>query len=73
MRINLYQFNKVVKSTARIEGDGRPLDVEIKDECSITEPIFYFSFEPTDYNYIYVGSWERWYLHRSWSHSLPPV
>ena len=62
MRINLYQFNKVVKSTARVEGDGKPLDVEIKDECSITEPIFYFSFEPTDYNYIYVGSWERWYF-----------
>ena len=62
MKIRLYSFDKVVKSTGIVLSAYTEVDVQLKDSCSLEAPEFIFSFDPAAYNYIYVPTWNRYYF-----------
>lgn len=62
MEIVLYTMNKRNKSSARPSGEGVDLDLQLKDECNLEHPEFIFTLNPTEYNYCYIPSWNRYYF-----------
>lgn len=64
MNVRLYKtFRKRVKST--LIPSNHPytnMDIQLKDRCSVEYPVFIFSFDPFEINYIYVEKWERYYF-----------
>lgn len=70
MQINLYQNNKRTKSTALISATPLVLDAQIKDNCSVENPILLLQFEPTKYNYVFIPDWDRYYFISGWQYSV---
>ena len=62
MEVVLYQLSKRNKSSLRPSGEGLHLNLQLKDECFLEHPEFVFDFEPTNYNYCYIPSWNRYYF-----------
>lgn len=62
MQVILYTINKRNKSSARPSGEGVDLDLQLKDECNLEHPEFIFTLNPTQYNYCYIPSWNRYYF-----------
>lgn len=62
MEVVLYTMNKRNKSSARPSGEGLVLNLQLKDECDLEHPEFVFDFEPTNYNYCYIPTWNRYYF-----------
>lgn len=58
MQITLYNFSKRVNSTKQ-PTQGTIKNVNLKSECSIYNPIFTFSNNETNFNYI--KAWDRFY------------
>ena len=70
MQINLYQNSKRTKSTAVISATPYSLDAQIKDNCSVENPILLLQFDPTEYNYVYIPDWDRYYFISGWQYSV---
>ena len=62
MEVVLYQLSKRNKSSLRPSGEGLALNLQLKDECDLEHPEFVFDFEPTNYNYCYIPTWNRYYF-----------
>lgn len=66
MQIKIGSFSKRHNSTKQpASAWGTTLsDVELKEDCSMEEPVFRIGFSNWDtaYNYIYVPSWDRYYF-----------
>lgn len=70
MQINLYQNPKITKSTALISATPLVLDAQIKDKCSVENPILLLQFEPAQYNYVFIPDWDRYYFISGWQYSV---
>lgn len=68
MEIRLYSFSKRNKSTLITAGSGYTLDAQIKDNCSVENPILILQFDPTSYNYVYIPQWDRYYFISGWKY-----
>ena len=69
MQINLYAYSKRNKSTSIISSAAlRTLDAQIKDRCTVENPILILDFEPVVYNYVYIPSWDRYYFISGWQY-----
>ena len=72
MEVNLYSFSKRNKSTkqALITDIKKTVDCQLKDKCTVENPILIFNFEPVGYNYVYIGKWNRYYFISGWQYSV---
>lgn len=68
MKIYLYSYSKKNKSTRIVTATPAEVDVEIKDNCTVENPLLLFDFEPTSYNYCYIPVWDRYYFIASWKY-----
>ena len=68
MNIKLYSLSKRNKSTIVVSSSGTDVNVDIKDNCSVENPILLFDFEPTSYNYVYIPVWDRYYFISNWQY-----
>ena len=73
IQVILYQISKDKNSTMRPIGTGNPYMVELKDACSVTDPVLIFDFGPTDYpsgfNYLVIPVFEnRCYWVENWQY-----
>lgn len=69
----LYQMDKDKNSTRRPSGPGNPYTVELKDQCSVVDPVLVFNFGQTDYpsgfNYVCIPIFEnRCYWITNWQY-----
>lgn len=55
-------FTKREDETLQPAGTGTPLNVELKEPCSILRPSFILSTSISGLNYIYVSDWGRYYF-----------
>lgn len=62
MEVVLFQLSKRNKSSLRPSGEGLVLNLQLKDECDLEHPEFVLYFEPTNYNYCYIPTWNRYYF-----------
>lgn len=74
IQVILYQIRKDKNSTLRPSGTGNPYMVELKDSCSVTDPVLAFDFGPYDYpsgfNYLCIPIFEnRCYWITNWQYS----
>ena len=74
IQVILYQIRKDKNSTMRPSGTGNPYMVELKDSCSVTDPVLAFNFGPNDYpsgfNYLNIPIFEnRCYWITNWQYS----
>lgn len=71
----LWQFSKKENSTKRpSDSDATMVDCETNNDFDLLHPVFVFSFRggssnPTQYNYCYVGTFERYYWIAGWTFS----
>lgn len=73
IQVILYQIRKDKNSTARPTGTGNPYTVELKDQCSVTDPVLLFNFGQTEYpsgfNYLCIPVFEnRCYWIENWQY-----
>ena len=68
MKIYLYSYSKKNKSTRIVTATPAEVDVQIKDNCTVENPLLLFDFEPTAYNYCYIPVWDRYYFIASWKY-----
>lgn len=68
MQINLYRYSKKNKSTRLVSATPTTVDAQIKDNCTVENPLLLFDFEPTSYNYCYIPVWDRYYFIASWKY-----
>lgn len=64
MIVRFYQFSKRHKST-KIPGQTTPhieREVKWKEDTKVTSPTILVSFEPINYNYVYIPKWNRYYF-----------
>lgn len=62
MRVRFYQLSKRNKSTKRPDNSYKEVDVQLKENTSITSPVFLLqTFAPVFYNYVYIPEWRRYY------------
>lgn len=63
MIVRFYQFSKRHKST-KIPGQTPYIEREVKwkEDTKVTSPTILVSFEPIDYNYVYIPKWNRYYF-----------
>ena len=53
MRVRFYQLSKRNKSTKRPDNSYKEVDVQLKENTSITSPVFLLqTFAPVFYNYV---------------------
>lgn len=69
----LYQMDKDKNSTKRPSGPGNPYTVELKDQCSVVDPVLVFNFGQQDYpsgfNYVCIPIFEnRCYWITNWQY-----
>ena len=62
MKIYMYSYSKKNKSTRLVTATPAEVDVQIKDNCTVENPLLLFDFEPTSYNYCYIPVWDRYYF-----------
>lgn len=69
MDIALYSFSKMNKSTKVITSQP-PLNIkaQLKDNCTVENPILLLDFEPVNYNYVYIEAWNRFYFIAGWQY-----
>lgn len=70
MEIRLYSFSKRNKSSLVIGQPGTGIDVELKDKCTVENPILMLNFDPTSFNYVYIPVWNRYYFISAWQYSV---
>lgn len=73
IQVILYQMVKDKNSTKRPVGPGNPYTVELKDRCSVVDPVLIFNFGTQDYpsgfNYVNIPAFEnRCYWITNWQY-----
>lgn len=73
IQVILYQIRKDKNSTMRPSGTGNPYMVELKDQCSVTDPVLVFDFGafeyPSGFNYLCIPVFEnRCYWIENWQY-----
>lgn len=75
MTVVFYSFTKRPNSTKQPTGGVSLTGVQIKEECSFTNPALKMSptimsgtFDPSLYNYCYIPSWHRYYYITDWKY-----
>lgn len=71
--VTLLNVSKRINSTARPSTTGGlSMGCNLKSACTIHSPDFEFQFEmsfnPNNYNYIYVGHWSKYYFIEDWEY-----
>ena len=67
--ITLYSFRKRKNSTLTPTGSGRNYTVVLKAPCTMLSPVFELemgSSSPQSYNYLFCGSFGRYYFIDDW-------
>lgn len=69
--VKLLNVSKKINSTARPStSGGQGLNCNLKSACTIHNPDFEFqfaiTFNPNDYNYVYVPHWSKYYFIEDW-------
>lgn len=68
--INFYTFSKNENSTRRISGDGLELECVFVEPCDIIRPRIALAHKnPTEYNYMRIATFNRYYFIDNWSWS----
>lgn len=69
-----YTFAKKQNSTAQPSGTGTTLSVELKENCSVVNPILRVyntaNFNPSDLNYCYINKFARYYWVEDWEYGV---
>ena len=68
MQINLYSYSKKNKSTRLTTATPRIVEAQIKDNCTVENPLLLLDFEPVTYNYVYIPTWDRYYFISGWKY-----
>ena len=73
IQVILYKMDKRTNSTIRPSGPGNPYTVELKDACSVVDPVLVFNFGQQDYpsgfNYVQIPIFEnRCYWVTNWQY-----
>lgn len=71
--VTLLNVSKRINSTARPStSGGLSMSCTLKSACTIHNPDFEFqfamSFNPNNYNYVYVGHWKKYYFIEDWEY-----
>lgn len=72
--VTLLSVSKKINSTARPStSGGLSMGCNLKSACTIHNPDFEFqfamSFNPNNYNYVYVGHWSKYYFIEDWEYN----
>lgn len=71
---NFCKFSKRKNSTKLFTGSWTAISVELKDDCSIVEPILRLhntaNWNPSEYNYCNIGKFNRYYFVKDWIYTL---
>lgn len=72
--VTLLSVSKKINSTARPStSGGLSMGCNLKSACTIHNPDFEFqfamSFNPNNYNYVYVGHWSKYYFIEDWEYA----
>ena len=62
MIINYWTAFSKRKNSTKQPSSGTQLDVKLKDDCSIINPVFESAQMPANVNFIYVPDWGRYYF-----------
>lgn len=62
MKIHYWTGFSKRKNSTKQATSGTEVDVKLKDDCSIINPVFESSVMPDNVNYIYVADWGRYYF-----------
>lgn len=64
MEIKLYNFSKKENSTAVPSSDGTTVNVRLKQDCSVTDPVLILDGfnNAFNFNYAYIAAWSRYYF-----------
>lgn len=62
MTINYWTSFSKRKNSTKQPSSGTQLDVKLKDDCSIINPVFESAQMPDNVNFIYVPDWGRYYF-----------
>lgn len=69
-----YTFSKRENSTLLPTGTGTTMSVELKDDCSVVDPILRIyhaaNFNPSALNYCYIPIFSRYYFIQDWTYTL---
>ena len=70
MNVTLYTFSKKHNSTAVPSAAGTSVDVVLKDEAGVLDPVIelHDSASPASYNYMYIPTFGRYYWLREWNY-----
>lgn len=67
--VNFYTFSKKVNSTARPSGSGTSFNCNLKDSCSIENPVIELNVKPASwFNYAYISDFNRYYYVSGWNY-----
>lgn len=61
MEVIFYRFNKA-KNETKIPNEGDSIDVFLKEQCSVLNPVLVLNINPSDYNYFYIPQFMRYYF-----------
>lgn len=70
MRAVFYNFNKRKNSTKQPAVQGTVKDVQLKDVCTIINPVLVIQENPSQYNYVYIPEFARYYFVTNWAYVL---
>lgn len=64
MQVNFYTLYKRVNSTKQPDGDGLIVNCELKQPCSVLNPVLIISgaYTIANYNYCYISAWKKYYF-----------
>lgn len=70
-----YTFAKKLNSTKQPTTGGTTFSVELKDNCSVVNPVLRVhgtsaNFNPSDLNYCYINTFSRYYWVNDWEYNL---
>ena len=67
--VNFYTMNKKANSTARPSGGGSAYSCNLKENCSVENPVIEINSKPSNwYNYAYISDFDRYYNVNDWSY-----
>lgn len=67
--VNFYTFNKKENSTARPSGSASSYSCNLKDSCSIEQPVIELNVKPSNwFNYAYISDFDRYYYVGDWNY-----
>ena len=61
MQVTFYRFNKARNET-KVPSGGTTINVRLKENCSVIEPVLILSTQASSYNYFYIPTFGRYYF-----------